>query len=137
MWTFQRAQKDSEEMRPFLCEQSRKTALECRFKCRHHVTNESPLSPSTSSRHVSKRADLTASPAAGRETSKDVITSDHLTQRQTLQRLQRLQFQARIQGWFTPNSVGVPREKSSLRFFIFARKHLRRMELINILDSDG
>ena len=64
--------------------------LECRFKRRHQVTNESPGSPSTSSRHVSKRADLTASPVASRETSKDVISSDHLTQRQTLQRLQRL-----------------------------------------------
>ena len=28
-------------------------------------------------------------------------------------------------------------EKSSLKLFIFARKHPRRMELINILDSDG
>ena len=53
MWKFQRAQKDTEEMKPFLCEHSRKSALECRFKRRHQVTNESPGSPSTSSRHVS------------------------------------------------------------------------------------
>ena len=61
MWKFQRAQKELEEMRTFLCEQSRKTALECRFKRRLQVT-KSPGSPS--SRHVSKRADLAASPVA-------------------------------------------------------------------------
>lgn len=58
LWKYQRARRELEETRTWLCQASRQTAMACRFKRR---IVRSPGSPS---QQHSKKSDLSASPAA-------------------------------------------------------------------------